>query len=313
MQRLMMVGSVLALLATSPAWAQSSATTEDGRYTVYFALDSASLDADARRIVETAAADFQRTGSAQIDVRGHTDTSGDAGYNERLSERRAEVVAEELTRLGVPSSTISTTGVGQTDLAVQTGDGVREAANRRVEIQVAQPTPAPAEAPATVTTAAAEPPPVAEPPNRGLFSLGAFYGYNMLDQGDNDGLDSSDNNDKTSHLGGANLSFDYAMLDWLSLGLEQAVFYNFGTDDDGVGGRSAAGFDFVLARGSVVPYIGANIGYLYGKGIEDDAFAGPEIGIALGFLNAKVAYDMPFNRSADEGIIATTIGLGIKF
>ena len=143
MQRLMMVGSVLALFATSAAWAQSSATAEDGRHTVYFALDSVSLDADARRTVETAAADFQQTGSAQIDVRGHTDTSGDAAYNERLSERRAEVVAEELTRLGVPSSAISTTGLGQSDLAVQTGDGVREAQNRRVEIQVAQPAPAP--------------------------------------------------------------------------------------------------------------------------------------------------------------------------
>ena len=147
-----------------------------------------------------------------------------------------------------------------------------------------------------------------EPAKRGLFSVGAFYGYNLLDQGDNDGEDSKDNSDKTSHLAGANLSFDYAVLDWLSLGLEQAVFYNFGTDDDGVGGRSAAGLDFVLGRGNVLPYIGGNIGYLYGKGIEDDVFAGPEVGLNLGPFNAKVAYDMPFDRSADEGIIAATSG-----
>ena len=84
----------------------------------------------------------------------------------------------------------------------------------------------------------------------------------------------------------------------MRLGLEQAVFYNFGTDSDGVGGRSAAGLDFLLGRGSMIPYIGGNIGYIYGSGIKDDAFAGPEIGLAIGPLNAKVAYDMPTSAAA---------------
>ena len=48
-------------------------------------------------------------------------------------------------------------------------------------------------------------------------------------------------------------------------------------------------------------------------GLDDDAFAGPEIGFSAGALSAKVAYDIPFNRDLDEGIIATTIGFGFRF
>ena len=117
----------------------------------------------------------------------------------------------------------------------------------------------------------------------------------------------------TSHLAGLNLNFTYALTNWMGLNLEQAGFYNFGTEDDGFGGRSAAGLNFGILDWDVIPYVGANIGYIYGSGIEDDLFAGPEIGRAAGWFNAKVAYDMPFGRSWDDGIIATTVGLGIHF
>ena len=43
------------------------------------------------------------TGRARIDVTGHTDTSGSAAYNLELSQRRAEAVAGELVRQGVPA------------------------------------------------------------------------------------------------------------------------------------------------------------------------------------------------------------------
>ena len=40
---------------------------------------------------------------------------------------------------------------------------------------------------------------------------------------------------------------------------------------------------------------------------------GPEVGLNLGPFNAKVAYDIPFGRDLGEGIILTTVGLGIRF
>ena len=52
---------------------------------------------------------------------------------------------------------------------------------------------------------------------------------------------------------------------------------------------------------------------IYGKGLEDDFFWGPEIGLNLGPIQAKIAYDVPFDRDFDEGIISSTIGVGIPF
>jgi len=73
-------------------------------------------------------------------------------------------------------------------------------------------------------------------------------------------------------------------------------------------GCSAASLDLLLGRDDVVPYLGGNIGHLYGSGLDDDFFAGPEIGIRADAFNAKVAYDMPFNRDAGEGVVAMAIG-----
>lgn len=55
-------------------------------------------------------------------------------YNQALSVRRAEAVAAELVRDGVPSAVISIRGFGETRLLTPTGPGVREPQNRRVEI-----------------------------------------------------------------------------------------------------------------------------------------------------------------------------------
>jgi OmpA-OmpF porin, OOP family len=69
-------------------------------------------------------------------VNGYTDTSGSPRYNMRLSIRRAQAVAAELVRDGVPRSVISIHGYGETHLLVPTGPGVREPQNRRVEIVI---------------------------------------------------------------------------------------------------------------------------------------------------------------------------------
>jgi outer membrane protein OmpA-like peptidoglycan-associated protein len=278
-------------------------------FVVYFALGKATLDEQARATVASAAQEFQRSGSARISVRGHTDTSGNASFNQALSERREQAISDELVRLGVPPGAITGEALGEADLAVPTGDGVREAQNRRVEIAVEAPPPPPPPAPApepTPPVAEAPPPsPLMEELKRGVFSVGPFYGFNTEDESGN-----------TSHLAGLNLSFDYAALPWLGVGLEQAGFYHFSTKDDGLGGRSAASLNLLL--GGITgtdfgPYVGGNIGYLYGEGFDDDFFAGPELGFTVGHFAGKVAYDIPFNRDLDEGIINTTLGFAFQF
>ena len=133
-----------------------------GRYLVFFNLNSSRLNPAAREVVAEAATEFRNSGQSRIDVVGHTDTSGNAEYNQRLSERRAEAVRTELVRLGVPDSAVMVSGAGQNDLLVPTADNVREPQNRRVEIVVPQPPPPPAPMPV-----AEQPPPAPpSPPKR---------------------------------------------------------------------------------------------------------------------------------------------------
>ncbi len=71
-----------------------------------------------------------------IRVVGHTDTSGSAAYNLRLSERRAKDARDELVRQGINSAIISSEGKGETEPFVPTGDGVKEQLNRRTEVLI---------------------------------------------------------------------------------------------------------------------------------------------------------------------------------
>jgi OmpA-OmpF porin, OOP family len=106
-------------------------------YLVFFDWNKATLSNRARQIIRSAADASTRVQYTQIRVNGYTDTSGSARYNQALSVRRAEAVAAELVRFGVPRNAIAIRGFGETHLLVPTGPGVREPQNRRVEIVIA--------------------------------------------------------------------------------------------------------------------------------------------------------------------------------
>lgn len=103
-------------------------------YLVFFDFDRYNLTDRARGVVAEAANAAKSTGSARIEVSGHTDTVGSAQYNQALSMRRAESVAKELETRGIPRSQMVLQAFGFTRLLVPTGAGVREPQNRRVEI-----------------------------------------------------------------------------------------------------------------------------------------------------------------------------------
>jgi len=111
----------------------SASESKVGRWGALFRA-RADLTDSARQIIREAAEHSTRVQYTRIEVNGCTDTSGTPAYNQRLSVRRAQNVAAELVRNGVPRNAISIHGLGQTHLLVPTGDGVREPQNRRVEI-----------------------------------------------------------------------------------------------------------------------------------------------------------------------------------
>lgn len=103
-------------------------------FLVFFDWNRAELTARARQIIGEAAQARTRQQVTRLEVTGHTDSSGSPTYNQGLSTRRANAVAAELVRLGVPRNEIVTRGVGESQLLVPTTDNVREPQNRRVEI-----------------------------------------------------------------------------------------------------------------------------------------------------------------------------------
>jgi outer membrane protein OmpA-like peptidoglycan-associated protein len=103
-------------------------------YLVFFDWDRADLSARASQIVAEAASASTHVQVTRILVNGYTDTSGTPRYNQALSVRRANSVANELVKDGVSRSEIDIKGFGETHPLVQTGPGVREPQNRRVEI-----------------------------------------------------------------------------------------------------------------------------------------------------------------------------------
>ena len=122
--------------APAPAPEAAPAQTSGGDYTVYFDFDSWTLTAEDLTTITNAVDAARKGGQSHIKVVGHTDTSGSDDYNQRLSVRRAKVVKEVMVQMGARPDSIVTSGVGETDLAVQTGDGVREPKNRRSVISL---------------------------------------------------------------------------------------------------------------------------------------------------------------------------------
>jgi OOP family OmpA-OmpF porin len=114
------------IAAPAPAPARS--------YIVFFDWDKATLTPRAQQIIKEAADNSTKVNYTQIEVNGYTDTSGTPQYNQGLSIRRAQAVAAELVKDGVPQTAIAIQGFGETHLLVPTGPGVREPQNRRVEI-----------------------------------------------------------------------------------------------------------------------------------------------------------------------------------
>jgi OmpA-OmpF porin, OOP family len=122
--------------APKPPMAQPPMPQAPKQFIVFFGFNKSNLTPEAARVVSDAAAAAKEYGSASISIVGHTDTSGSKQYNLRLSMRRSQAVKDGLVGSGIPASAISTSGRGEDELMVQTGDGVKEPQNRRATIDL---------------------------------------------------------------------------------------------------------------------------------------------------------------------------------
>ena len=75
---------------------------------------------------------------ANFMVKGHTDSSGSASSNMRLSEKRAKAVLDYLVKAGISSSRLTSKGFGETEPIAKNNTRAGRAQNRRVEIELAK-------------------------------------------------------------------------------------------------------------------------------------------------------------------------------
>jgi hypothetical protein len=312
MRALMLSVAVLALMAPA-AYAQSTNAAAPpqvvgpGQYMVFFPWNKATLAEEDRQVIANAVAEYRQTGNARVTVTGHTDTSGSAAYNLELSQRRAEAVAAEMIRQGVPAGEIETIGRGEEDLLVPTADGVREPRNRRVVIEFPVP-PAPAPAPAPVVEAPPPPPP---PEPRFNVTLGGLYGHNFGETDD----------DTENDLAGVDLGFNAFGWRFGKVTLNQAILKSFNGVNNGLVGRTTLGLGLTPLNLKIFqPYLSANFGGVYGAGVQDGLVAGPELGFQINLtervaLRVKAAYDYQFRNPGDfsKGIAWGGLGLGYRF
>ena len=103
---------------------------------IRFESGRATIDPDSAglldRLIETAL----RCPSANIEIAGHTDADGEDGFNQALSEKRAQAVADFLVKAGLPAERFTAMGYGSTQPVASNDTDEGKAQNRRIDFVV---------------------------------------------------------------------------------------------------------------------------------------------------------------------------------
>ncbi|AZV79687.1 OmpA family protein [Parasedimentitalea marina] len=101
-----------------------------------FASDSYAISSAVQSDLQKIADSLLRYPDSSVQVIGHTDSDGDASYNQGLSVKRADAVADQIQAGGVPYNRVQTTGEGEDQPVASNLTPEGKAQNRRVEIVV---------------------------------------------------------------------------------------------------------------------------------------------------------------------------------
>jgi outer membrane protein OmpA-like peptidoglycan-associated protein len=103
---------------------------------VNFDFDKANIRPDARPVLDEAIHTLKAAGDVRVSVEGHTDSVGSDAYNQRLSVRRANAVADYLAKGGITASRMEVSGFGESQPVASNDTADGRAQNRRVELNV---------------------------------------------------------------------------------------------------------------------------------------------------------------------------------
>jgi outer membrane protein OmpA-like peptidoglycan-associated protein len=127
--------SPIELLPSSPPPPSSSASSERIILRgVHFDFNKSNIRSQDAAVLDEAAETLKSHPNVSTDVNGYCDSIGEADYNLRLSERRADAVVKYLVDQGIAENRLSPHGFGKTDFVASNSTAEGRAQNRRVEM-----------------------------------------------------------------------------------------------------------------------------------------------------------------------------------
>jgi outer membrane protein OmpA-like peptidoglycan-associated protein len=99
-----------------------------------FATNSTSVSGNSQNELRIVANSLNQYPNTTINVIGHTDSRGDASFNQDLSQRRAQAVSAVLLSGGVSPTRVRSIGAGENQPVASNQTASGQQANRRVEI-----------------------------------------------------------------------------------------------------------------------------------------------------------------------------------
>lgn len=126
----------------------------------------------------------------------------------------------------------------------------------------------------------------------------------------------------TFNVGG---NLGYFLTDELEVGLRQSIGFTDVSSSGDLNGSTRLAIDYNFNLGQWVPYVGANVGYVYGDAVNDTFEAAPEAGVRYfvnntTFVFLSVEYQFFFNNSDNDlsdnfsdGQFLYGLGIGFKF
>lgn len=121
-----------------------------------------------------------------------------------------------------------------------------------------------------------------------------------------------------------NVAFSQFVTDETAVAIRQEFNFADVSSDQTFNGSTRFALDYHFNQGKCRPFVGANIGYLYGDNVKEQFIAGPEAGVKYflnptTFLYVNGEYQVLFrnadhaNNTLDDGRFVYSLGMGIKW
>ena len=103
-------------------------------YGIHFDFDKAVIQPDSNALLDDIATALKHFPKWRLRITGHTDSTGDAAYNEELSMNRANAIKQALVERGIDAARLETLGTGEKQPIASNDTPEGQALNRRVEL-----------------------------------------------------------------------------------------------------------------------------------------------------------------------------------